>query len=168
MSTRAWVVPFFAIALLGSLSGCGGSKLVPVEGVVNLDGKPLEGATVVFLPDGVPGRPAQGLTAGNGRFRLSTASEPGAAPGDYKVLVTKTVGILPPGAEPTSPDDERTMIKQRADFAKNSDKYLRSLLPGLYGSPAMTPLRCKVLPDRQVVLNLNSAAGSHSSSKYPH
>jgi hypothetical protein len=138
------------------LPGCGGPKLVPVEGVVDLDGKPVEGATVVFLPDGVSGRPAQGLTAGDGRFRLSTVSEQGAGPGEYKVIVTKTVGILPPGAEPTSPDDEQKMRKQREEFDKHSEKYLRSLLPSVYSSPVTTPLRCKVPPDREVVLNLTS------------
>jgi hypothetical protein len=165
MTARAWWLIPLTVVLLGSVSGCGGSKLVPVEGIVTLDGKPVEGATVVFLPDGASGRPAQGLTASDGRFHLSTVSEKGAGPGDYKVVVTKTVGILPPGAEPPSPDDERKMLKQREDFAKHSEKYLRSLLPTIYTSPATTPLHCKVPPEQPVVLNLTTSASAPSASK---
>jgi hypothetical protein len=165
MAERVGFDVSLAVVLLGAMSGCGGSKLVPVEGIVNLDGKPLAGATVVFLPDGAPGRPAQSMTAGDGRFRLSTVSEQGAEPGNYKVTITKTVGILPPGAEPPSPDDERKMRKQREDFDKHSDKYLRSLIPTVYGSPTSTPLRCKVPSGQPVVVNLTSAGSSSSTSR---
>jgi hypothetical protein len=165
MAIRVRLHVSLAVVLFGAMSGCGGSKLVPVEGIVNLDGKPLAGATVVFLPDGAPGRPAQSFTAGDGRFLLSTVSEPGAEPGNYKVTITKTVGILPPGAEPPSPDDERKMRKQREDFDKHSDKYLRSLIPTVYSSPTTTPLRCKVPPDQPVVLDLTSAGSSPSPSR---
>ncbi len=45
--------------LLGGLVGCGGdgqAPLVPVHGKVTLDGKPLVGKTVKFIPDeGTPG-----------------------------------------------------------------------------------------------------------------
>lgn len=160
-NARTWLLVLLA-GLLVAVSGCGGDTLVPVEGIVTLDGKPVEGATVVFVPDNAPGRPAQAFTDADGRFQLSTVSQRGAQPGTYKVLVTKTTGILPPGAEPPSPDDELKMRKQRADYAKHSDQYLKSLLPTAYGSPTTTSLRCKVPPDQPVVLNLTSRAATHA------
>jgi len=59
-------VVFCAVGLV--LSGCGpkGPELAPVEGVVTLDGQPLEGATVLFHAEG-GGRPSTGTTDANGR-----------------------------------------------------------------------------------------------------
>lgn len=127
-----------AVMLLAGASGCGGG-LVPVTGVVTLDGQPVEGAMVLFVPEDNRGRPAQGVTAGDGSFTLSTGMEPGAAAGDYKVLVTKTSGTLPPGADPASPG------------------YLKSLLPKVYGEAQTTPFHEKVPTAGRVVLELRSA-----------
>src|SRR2546423_1205426 len=63
-----------------ALAGCG-RQFVPVEGTVTLDGKPLAGATVAFVPEG-PGQPASGFTDNEGVFRAGTlAKADGAAPG---------------------------------------------------------------------------------------
>ncbi len=55
--------------------GCGGGKadVAYVEGRVTMDGKPLEGATVLFVPS--TGRPASGVTNSDGRYVLEY--EPG-------------------------------------------------------------------------------------------
>src|SRR5437773_10785720 len=70
--------------------GCGGKdQPVKVEGVVTLDGEPVEGAIVSFLPDEGGGRFAHGLTAKDGSFRLTTYKpDDGALRGDYRVTVT--------------------------------------------------------------------------------
>ncbi len=39
-----------AAGVLGIAAGCGGTPFVPVSGRVTLDGKPVEGATVLFQP----------------------------------------------------------------------------------------------------------------------
>src|SRR5713226_3122156 len=72
-------------------SGCGGAKkLVKVEGKVTLDGAPLDGAMVKFMPQGGSGQPATGLTGTDGKFRLTTyVTGDGALPGDYSVTITK-------------------------------------------------------------------------------
>jgi hypothetical protein len=146
-----------ALAVLGL--GCGGGKLVTVEGKVTLDGKPLEGATVLFTPQGNQGRPAQGVTADDGSFRLSTSSEEGAERGEYKVLVTKTTGMLMPGqTAPSASDLDQQGTRQREEFAKHGFASLRSLLPAVYADPEKTPLRCRVPPDGKVVLELSSTA----------
>lgn len=73
----------------GLIAGCGsgGPATVKVRGIVNLDGKPLEGATVGFTPkDG--GRPAMGTTDASGQFALTTFT-----PGDGAVIGTHTVTV---------------------------------------------------------------------------
>lgn len=73
--------------------GCGpaGPVLAPVEGVVLLEGEPLEGAVVLFQPEG-GGKPSTGLTDAAGTFTLTTL-EPGdgAYVGMNSVAVTKSL-----------------------------------------------------------------------------
>ncbi|RIK88940.1 MAG: hypothetical protein DCC67_00195 [Planctomycetota bacterium] len=73
-----------------ALAGCGGRglNLVPVEGVVTLDGAPVENAGVLFAPVGA-GPPASGTTDAAGRFTLMTANEEGAAVGQHRVAISK-------------------------------------------------------------------------------
>ena len=77
--------------LLGFVAGCGksGPQMVPVNGNVTLDGSPVNGASVMFLPD--KGRPAQGNTDAQGHFSLnSIPGGAGAELGKYQVTVTLT------------------------------------------------------------------------------
>jgi hypothetical protein len=70
------------------IAGCSrGPALVPASGQVKLDGQPLAGATVTFVPQQA-GRPATATTDAQGNFRLATAQAgEGAAPGEYAVTV---------------------------------------------------------------------------------
>ena len=70
------------------LAGCGGPKLLPVSGVVTLDGQPVAGAGVMFLPAD-KGPATGGTTDATGKFELSTTNRRGIAPGRYRVTVTK-------------------------------------------------------------------------------
>ena len=77
--------------------GCGGNAgikgLVNVTGTVNYQGKPVDGATVSFAPEGT-GRAASGRTDASGKFRLTTLNEnDGALPGKYKVSVSKVENL---------------------------------------------------------------------------
>jgi hypothetical protein len=85
-------------ALLALAGGCGrgGPELVPVRGTVTLDGKPVEGASVTFIPQ-FPGQPALGSTDARGKFTLKTHPHGnGAMPGTHKATVRKveTTGFL--------------------------------------------------------------------------
>jgi hypothetical protein len=90
------MVPFakYVVGLLivVALSGCSGGdkpKLAPVTGLVTLDGQPVEGAAVMFVPT-AGGRPAQGLTDAQGHFELMTfKTGDGALLGEHRVSVTK-------------------------------------------------------------------------------
>ena len=65
------------MAPAGALSGCGQEEVVnrpkvfPVTGVVLHDDKPVEGATVMFIPQGHTSA-AAALTDANGQFKLQT------------------------------------------------------------------------------------------------
>src|SRR5690349_2430461 len=53
------------------LAGCGGARTSPVEGRVLVDGKPVAGASIQFVPQG-KGRDATGETDKDGQFVMST------------------------------------------------------------------------------------------------
>ena len=95
-SRRSPVAGVIGVFLLFAVAGCGdgGLTLVPVAGVVTLDGKPVADAGVIFTPaDGGPA--ASGSTDGEGRFQLHTVNRPGAVSGKHVVTVTKqeTTGL---------------------------------------------------------------------------
>ena len=96
----------FVVALL-ACGGCGSSNgLVPVEGVVTLDGQPLADATVVLHPDTAAGAgPFTATTSDDGKFVLAPAGNsgaPGAVPGSYRLTIT-TLRLAP---SETGRDDE--------------------------------------------------------------
>jgi hypothetical protein len=86
-------------AWIGGLTGCGSRggnlpRTVPAEGVVTLDGKPVEGAQVVLVPAGEAVTGAYGVTDARGRFSLRAFEQKeGAIPGDYLVQVSKTIEV---------------------------------------------------------------------------
>ena len=45
-------------------AGCSDNGLVPVEGILTLDGKPLSGATVYFVPEGTANQSAWATARG--------------------------------------------------------------------------------------------------------
>jgi hypothetical protein len=55
-----------------------------------MDGKPVEGALVSFVPDDSKSRSAVGTTDAQGNFKLTTeVNGDGALPGSYKISITK-------------------------------------------------------------------------------
>jgi hypothetical protein len=97
------------------ITGCGSAKsgFVPVEGTVDLDGKPLAGVQVLFdQPDATNGKAFVGETDESGRYKLRPLGEEksGVAPGEYRV--TLTTAVTPPGArEGDPPPPERVPPK---------------------------------------------------------
>lgn len=147
------------VAALACGCGRGGPRVEMVEGVVVLDGVPVEGATVFFSPasshgDAGQGLPAAGRTGVNGGFTLNAGggARPGAGTkaGDYVVTIVKQEadGIpasYAPGQEP--------------DLSKIE---VRDLLPTLYKLGETSPLRATVKPGRNVYrFELDSEAAAH-------
>lgn len=155
----------FLSAVILSTAGCGKGKTIKVEGVVTLDGKPLPGATVSFMPVG-EGRPASGRTDADGRFRLTTyRTDDGALPGDYKVVVVvKEADEKFLGRDPeTFTNEEKasarvgTMTpKGKKKIAAEQSKKPPSKVPAIYGDVTQTPLREVVPPPGKVELALRT------------
>jgi hypothetical protein len=98
---RAVSLPVVAtIVLVSALPGCSRPvKLVPVEGVVEIGGRPANGIVVQFLPQPVDGekRPTSFATTGeDGSFQLLTNDgKPGAVEGTHNVLLADTLEERP-------------------------------------------------------------------------
>jgi hypothetical protein len=118
--------------------GCGGSKLSPVEGVVLLDGKPVVGATVQFVPQGA-GRDATAETDESGRFSMST-NQPrdGMVPGTYKVVISPPLGTADTATYSSSEDamSAAAKVRPKTDAKKG--------FPQQYTRPDLTPLTQEV------------------------
>ncbi len=81
--------PKIAVVLL-VLCCCGcdsGPEIATVEGTVTMDGKPLSGASVLFI--NTTGRPAGATTDANGHYVLTfTKGRQGAMPGPNKIRIS--------------------------------------------------------------------------------
>lgn len=75
------------------LAGCGGAptdlpELGQVSGVVTLDGNPLEGATVTFLPQTGSGNASRAATAADGSYELVySGMNVGAVIGNHRITI---------------------------------------------------------------------------------
>jgi hypothetical protein len=85
-SRRPGLLLLCGLSYLVFAVGC--SDLVPVQGEVLLDDKPLPKADIAFIPKS-GGRTVTGKSDARGKFQLTTtAASDGAKPGEYKVTVT--------------------------------------------------------------------------------
>lgn len=125
--------------LLGGLAGCGDGRpsLVQPTGTVTLDGEPVEGAIVSFLPVAEESdsyqRPSSGITDASGKFTLMTyAKGDGLPEGQYAVGIQKreVVGELPPNYNDETPEAFNVRY--------------RLVIPRKYGDPKTSGLTAEV------------------------
>lgn len=88
--------PVLLFSLVACVAGCGGESLVPLEGTVTLDGKPMAGVHVLFFPTEAEANDAtqyRGITDNQGHYSLERASDDsvGLTPGTYRVSLTTAV-----------------------------------------------------------------------------
>lgn len=130
----------FALIAAAVAGGCGesdGPALVPVEGTVTFNDKPLEGATISFVPDATnaSSTPGADLTGPDGSFKAMHRNRLGLAPGKYKVLVTK------------SESDSKKPIPealQKDKFMAKMAGLVKEEAPSLYADLKKTPLTLDV------------------------
>lgn len=138
------------------VTGCGGGDklpepdldLVPVTGVVTLNGEPLADADISFLFDGKPpkGFVASGAkTDSSGKFVIMTGSKPGTVPGRYKVTISRYTML---DGSPIVVDAEAGMdIEQLRQSGR-----LKQLIPERYANPETTQLSAAVADTDEVEL----------------
>lgn len=126
---RATIRAFGLFAVLAA-AGCGsdGPPMAEAGGVVNYNGSPLEGATVVFQP--ASGPLAVGTTDGEGRFTLMTNGQPEAVVGSGKVAVTAVEQLI--------------VVEGREPTAHELANMSRSLIPEKYSNVATSGLTAEV------------------------
>jgi hypothetical protein len=151
------------VILLAALPGCGGAGITPVQGLVTLEGTPVTGATVLFMPDGSEGRPATGFTTPDGTFRLTTyKTDDGAAPGQYRVVIQKSEAAKDRDKAALS-----ALERAKAHFEDNAaQQAAKPLLPQVYATFETTPLRCTVPATGVVTLDLKKD-GKQSGAASP-
>lgn len=122
-------------SLLAVLVGCGGGTDLPetvaVSGTVTLNGDPLEGAQISFMPASGKGRGAFATSAADGAFSASTFSNgDGVIPGEYKVTIVKySEPETDEAAQDVSMDSEEyTGAPEQIDY----ESEIKNLLPDTY------------------------------------
>src|SRR5262245_1223682 len=118
------------------VAGCGrkGPNLppqYPVSGTIMLDGKPLAGAGIMFLPRGeTRGTGAFAMTDAAGKYSLKTDyGGPGAPDGEYAVTISKVV------------NRDGTPYVPNPNAAEAGE---RETLPGTYSDSMKTVLKANV------------------------
>jgi len=135
---------FFAVAGLLVLQGCsGGNSLgtVNVSGTVTLDGTPVAGVNVSFIPTGSGGRDGYGVTNAQGRFVLTTPGAEvgsGLIPGEYSVTFTKMSNPLE-GVDTTGMDSDEIDREMARRFPRGLPS-AENLLPEKYANRNATPI----------------------------
>jgi hypothetical protein len=131
------------------LSGCGSGSPFPVEaveGIVTLDGQPVEGAVITFVPvDVAEGKAAYARTDETGIYKLTAfnggKSGAGTMTGRYIVSILKEV----PVREPTT--------KELADAEKGIEINipLRSVIPIRYNDAQTSGLTAEIVKGKNIV-----------------
>jgi hypothetical protein len=106
-------------AALAAAGGCSREpKLVPVTGLVKLDGKPVAGVRVYFWPEESTAnktfvnRFAIGFTGADGRFVLHSSNGDGIAAGEYKVTFARPLARGGKAAADPNQKPEETGAKE--------------------------------------------------------
>lgn len=138
MSARSLIALVLAASVLPA-PGCGGSdgdqpELVPVSGTVTLDGAPLKGAVVTFIPAGTTkGVGGTGVTDESGRYEAKwRGGQSGLPVGEYRVTCAKMV--MPDGSDVPADTDDATLMGSGA----------KQLLPPRYSDSERTTLAATV------------------------
>jgi hypothetical protein len=137
MASRTPTIVYALVALLSA--GC--AKIPPsilqAEGVVQLDGKPLSKARVLFIPQIESGREyiATGLTDEKGHYQMMCNGQPGACAGENRVLILESED--PPELRGESLAVQAKLVKYRESLGNRP-------IPPKYGTVVRSPLRATV------------------------
>ena len=112
-----------SLALMWPL-GCSSNpyeKLLPASGMITLDGAPLAGATVAFIPEkSNQKQPSYGYTDEAGKYVLKTPEGfEGVSPGEFRIVVSKIVmpdgTPVPPGSQTGGAEGNESIPQPHCD-----------------------------------------------------
>lgn len=109
MYRRSLVACFAAACLMqvGCNSVPDGPRTVPAEGIITLDGTPVEGAAVVFVAANGE-HSAQCASDDEGKFSLNAFEyKTGAVPGEYMAVITKNEEVKMQKAGKASAEEQK-------------------------------------------------------------
>lgn len=143
------------LLVVGCSSGTKGPQVAPADGRITLQGKPIAGAQVMFVPD--KGPIAMAVTDMDGKFQLTTGSVRGAVVGPVKVAISATT---PGGVDgdslgaisknPQSQAEADAFMKKAAEIqadmaaGKITDVIPKSLIPERYGKSESSGLAYEI------------------------
>lgn len=142
--------PCVAIAAALAVAGCQkpAAKIVPVEGTISLDGRPMPNLMIQFMPDafrGTDGPLSTAISDGAGNYVLKCGNgKAGAAVGTHRVV------IIDPEKKPAPQGSDEPVKPGRISF--------------VYQDARSTPLIIQVPPEGgKIDLQLvsNAQAGTH-------
>lgn len=147
------VMAVVATALIGCNSSGGGggdrAKTYPVSGTVTYNGRPVEGAAVLFVPTDKTGEAAIAMTDASGKYSLkSPGGRDGAVPGSYNVKISKSETQSSGGQAAAAPDSDDMGYPDdyNPDAPENAASTSKSmnLLPAKYNNPTTSGLSASV------------------------
>lgn len=154
-------IPRLSIGLclvsLIAFSGCGpaGIGTVPVTGTVLVDGKPIEGVTIVFNP-GEGGRAASGVTDAQGAYTLTTEiNGDGALPGSYQISVTKNEVEDDGLPKEVDPDSETSLDDIYGQLDTSKEQKSNNLIADMYSNYMGSGLTAEVKSDEENVFDFD-------------
>lgn len=136
------------LAVAVVLAGCAqeGPDVSYVEGVVTLDGSPVEGVTVGFSPVAPGGMAAVGTTDANGVFKLTStgggAAEGGAMPGEYNVTFMKSAIEVLSAEEAQAMQNDPNYGQGGSELS--APPTAKAVVPTAYNSPATSGVKATV------------------------
>jgi hypothetical protein len=143
------------VALLAAGCGSGGPRLYKAGGTVTHNGKPVEGATLLFVYEN--GNSASGKTDATGKFDLVYQGKTGGtAAGKCKVLVTKMTGESATSSASPKMDPSKMTEADKAKFMEDAKAKMmgaattstaaKNELPARYADLENSGLSFEVLP----------------------
>jgi len=141
----------FGILLISGCGGDGRPVTVPVSGKIILDGAPVAGASVMFLPEN-GGRPGLGVTNESGIYHLSSYGEKndGVPVGQYSVAVTKHGGAAAsaptPAASAELPTDTPVLsnLPYVPEDSSRPEPKIEYLVPAAYENASLSGLKATI------------------------
>jgi hypothetical protein len=118
----AWM---FCVPITLCACGCGASDTQVVEGIVTLDGQPLEQGQIEFTPMSGSTGPIAGAAIENGHYKVPAVAQGLQTGGVYRVAITSMVGSGQFIFHPEAPGGKMESLKNIVPDRYNEESELQ-------------------------------------------